>query len=139
MEELLKRLTIEYNETANKCIELLKQMYELKVRVYLEGAAARRAERIKALEDAYNAKVQELRRSEIAAAEKAAKAAEENRIKKLMQADAKIAEILAAEEAAWKAEQEEAVREAAKKAAELEAEMEEVRKVAEEQEQENNE
>lgn len=123
MEELIKRLTIEYNETQKKANQLLEQIYDCKIRECLEKAAARRNERIKALEDEYNAKIMNLRELQQKRLKQEAEKAEENRLKKIMAANADIEKIIADEEAAWKVEQEAAQADAAEMADNTAAEI----------------
>lgn len=126
MEELIKRLTVEYNEAQKKANNLLQQIYDCKIRECLEKASIRRKERIKALEDEYNSKIMSLRELQQKKLQQEAEKAEETRLKKIMAANADIEKILADEETAWKAEQEAAKAEAAEMAAKSAAEIDEI-------------
>lgn len=112
MEELIKRITIEYNEHIAACNRLLKQIIELKIRNCMEHAEERRKARIKELEEKVNAQLMEIRAEELKKAEKKAEEAEKSRIKSLMQADAKLQAIIDAENEEWEKEKAMAVAEA---------------------------
>lgn len=112
MEELINRLTQEYNAHVQRCNEILQQIITFKVRDCIDNAKARRDARVKELENTVNAALWKLQQEEAKKAQEKAEKAEQARIKALMIAEEKMKEIISKEEEDWENEKKEAIKEA---------------------------
>ena len=104
METLVKRLTIEYNQKCQEANKLLNEIYNYKIRIAIEGAEARRQQRIDALKQHVAELMSQLQAKKNEELKKQQEQQEKARLRDLAKAEKEIAELLAQEQADWEKE-----------------------------------